>query len=339
MDLAAIWFFLLGAMLAGYAVLDGFDLGVGILHPFARDDAERRIFINAIGPVWDGNEVWLVVFGGALFAAFPEAYATIFSAFYPIVMLVLAALIFRAASIEFRNKRSHGLWRRAWDAAFFASSALAAFLFGLAAGNGMIGIRLNPRGAYIGSVRELIGPYPVLVGLLAIATFTMHGALYLNLKAPHGDLHNRIGRWIWHSWGVFLVLYLLTTIYTLIAVSGAAGNLQRWPASATLVVLNVLAVANIPRAAFHDRPRQAFASSCAAIATLVGLFGLALWPNLVAARNDPSRSLTIYRAASSHLTLVVMLVIACIGAPLVLTYTTIVYWTFRRRVTVDGHGY
>ena len=135
------------------------------------------------------------------------------------------------------------------------------------------------------------------------------------------------------------MLYVLTTIYTLIAVSGAAANLHRWPASATPVVLNVLAIANIPRAAFHDRPRQAFASSCAAIATLVGLFGLALRPNLVAARNDPVRSLTIYRAASSHLTLVVMLVIAGIGAPLVLTYTAIVYWTFRRRVTVDGHGY
>src|SRR5688500_12099197 len=146
MDLHVIWFLLLGTLLAGYAVLDGFDFGVGILHPLAKTDHERRLFINSIGPIWDGNEVWLVVFGGALFAAFPEAYATVFSGFYMAFMLLLFALIFRAVSIEFRSKMKSAAWRRAWDTSFFGSSLLASLLFGVAVGNGMMGITLDNRG-------------------------------------------------------------------------------------------------------------------------------------------------------------------------------------------------
>jgi cytochrome d ubiquinol oxidase subunit II len=339
MDFHAIWFVLLGILLAGYAVLDGFDLGVGILHPLARDDQQRRVFLNAIGPIWDGNEVWLVTFGGALFAAFPEAYATTFSAFYTAFMLLLTALIFRATAIEFRGKSSSPRWRRAWDFAFFASSLLASLLFGVAVGNAMIGIPLNDRGVFLGTFWDEIGPYPILVGLLTVAMFAMHGALYLYLKVPHGELHQRVGRWVWHTWGVFLVAYLLTTIYTLGAVHGATQNFQRWPWAAGIVVLNVLAIANIPRTVFADKPGQAFASSCLAIVALVALFGIALWPNLVAARNNPANSLSVYRAASSDKTLRIMFVIACLGMPLVLTYTLTVYWTFRRRVQIGPHSY
>jgi len=224
MDLPAVWFVLLGILLAGYAVLDGFDLGVGILHPLASNDHERRLFINAIGPIWDGNEVWLITFGGALFAAFPEAYATIFSGFYTAFMMLLFALIFRAASIEFRSKMDSPGWRRAWDLGFFASSTLATVLFGVAVGNGMIGVPLNQRGVFIGTFFDLLQPYPIMVGLLSVTVFAMHGALYLYLKVPHGDLHARIGRWMWHTWGVFLVVYMLTTVYTLIAVPQAVAN-------------------------------------------------------------------------------------------------------------------
>lgn len=339
MDLHAIWFVLLGVFLAGYAVLDGFDLGVGILHPLAKDDHERRVFINAIGPIWDGNEVWLVTFGGALFAAFPEAYATIFSAFYTAFMLVLTALIFRAASIEFRSKMTSPKWRKAWDFGFFASSALASLLFGVAVGNGIVGIPLNERGVFTGSLLDELKPYPLLVGVLAVAMFAMHGALYLYLKVPKGELHERIGRWIWHTWGVFLVLYLLATIYTLVAVRTAISNFEHAPWAAGVVVLNVLAVANIPRCVFADKARQAFASSCVTIIAMVTLFSVALWPNLVSASNNPDFSLSIYRAASSEKTLWIMFIIACIGMPLVLTYTTIVYWTFRRRVEIGPHSY
>src|SRR4051794_36845253 len=158
MDIHVIWFLLLGLLLFGYAALDGFDLGVGILHLLAEDDEERRLFINSIGPIWDGNEVWLIVFGGALFAAFPEAYASVFSGFYLAFMLLVLALIFRAVSIEFRSKVHHGAWRRVWDISFFGSSLLATLLFGIAVGNSMIGITLDPAGNYTGTFFDLLNP-------------------------------------------------------------------------------------------------------------------------------------------------------------------------------------
>ena len=173
MDLHGVWFFILGVLLAGYAVLDGFDLGVGILHWLARTDRDRRLFINAIGPIWDGNEVWLITFGGALFAAFPAAYATIFSGFYTPFMALLFALIFRAVSIEFRSKMSSPRWRRAWDASFCASSLVASFLFGVAVGNSMIGIPLNERGAFTGSLTDLLNPYALMAGLTVVAMFAI----------------------------------------------------------------------------------------------------------------------------------------------------------------------
>ncbi len=339
MDLHVIWFILLGIVLAGYAVLDGFDLGVGILHPVARTDHERRIFLNAIGPIWDGNEVWLVVFGVARLAAFPEAYATIFSGFYLAFMLVLFGLIFRAVSIEFRSKVQAPAWRRAWDFGFFASSTLAALVFGIGVGNAMVGIPLDDRGVYTGGFIDLLRPYPILVGLLAVAMMAMHGAQYLLLKVPRGELHDRVREWAWHTWGVFLVLYILTTDYTLAAVPQALANVRAAPWGAAIVVLNVLAIANIPRSLYRNTPGRGFVSSAATIVALVALFSLALWPNLVTASNDPARSLTIYNAASSEKTLGIMLVIALIGMPLALTYTAIVYWTFRRRVEVGEHGY
>jgi cytochrome d ubiquinol oxidase subunit II len=338
-DLNVIWFILLAVVLTGYAVLDGFDLGVGILHPLARTDHERRLFLNAIGPIWDGNEVWLVVFGGALFAAFPEAYATIFSGFYVAFMLVLFALIFRAVSIEFRSKVHAPGWRRAWDFGFFASSTLAALVFGIGVGNAMIGIPLDERAVYTGNFFDLLRPYPILVGLLTLAMFAMHGAQYLWLKIPHGELHDRVREYAWHTWGVFLVLYILTTDYTLVEVPQALANVRGAPWGAVIVVLNVLAIANVPRSIYRNAPGRGFVSSAATIVALVALFSLALWPNLVTASNDPARSLTIYTAASSQKTLGIMLLIALIGMPLALAYTGIVYWTFRRRVEVGEHSY
>jgi cytochrome d ubiquinol oxidase subunit II len=254
-------------------------------------------------------------------------------------MLLLTALILRASSIEFRNKFASPIWRRAWDWAFFASGAMAALLFGVAVGNGMIGIPLNERGVFTGSMLDELRPYPLLVGLLTVAMFAMHGAMYLYLKIPRGELHQRISHWIWTSWGSFLVLYLLTTIYTLVAVRGAIPNFQRAPWAMGVVLVNILAVANIPRMVFSNKPRQAFLSSVVTIAALIALFGIALWPNLVTAQNDPTHSLTVYRSASSNKTLGFMLVIACIGMPLVLTYTTIMYWTFRRRVEAGASSY
>ena len=338
MDMNLIWFGVLGVLLAGYAVLDGFDLGVGILHPLARTDHERRLFLNAIGPLWDGNEVWLVTFGGALFAMFPEAYATVFSGFYVAFMLLLVALIFRAVSIEFRSKLASPGWRRAWDFGFFASSALATLLFGVATGNAIVGIPLDERGVFTGGFFDLLRPFPLLVGLLAVALFAMHGAIYLFLKTE-GAVRERLLPWMWHCWGTFLVLYILTTMSTLISVPHALANFERFPWGAALVVLNVLAIANIPRALFSRRYGQAFLSSTAAIVLLVGLFGMAMFPNLVTASNDPARSWTVHNAASSPKTLGIGLLFVVVGMPFVLAYTSVVYWTFRGKVEIGEHSY
>ena len=338
MNLPAIWFGLLGLLLAGYAVLDGFDFGVGILHPLARGDRERRLFVNSIGPLWDGNEVWLVTFGGALFAMFPEAYATVFSGFYMAFVLLLFALIFRAVSLEFRSKVESRVWRSVWDWGFFGSSLLAALLFGVAVGNAVGGVPLDERGVYTGGFFDLLGPYQLLVGLLTVALFAMHGAIYLFLKTE-GAVRDRLGKWIWHTWGVFLVLYLLTTMLTLIKVPTATANFEHYPWVAGIVVLKVLAIANIPRCIFNGKYGQAFLSSTFIIVSLVGLLGLAIFPNLVMASNDPANSLTIYNAASSSLTLTIGLIFALIGMPFVMTYTAVIYWTFRGKVELGENSY
>jgi len=338
MDLNTLWFVLLGVLLAGYAILDGFDLGVGILQPIARTDEERRIFLNSIGPIWDGNEVWLVTFGGAMFAAFPECYATVFSGFYVAFMLVLFALILRAVSIEFRGKIHSPGWRTFWDYGFFVSSLLAAQLFGTAVGAAIKGIPLDERGIFVGRFIDQLGPYPLMVGLMTVAMFTMHGAIYLYLKTE-GQLQQRLHEWMWRGFGFFLVTYLLVTIMTLVLVPHVTRNLIEHPWTWLLVGLNILAIANIPRAIWLRRPAYAFVSSCATIAALVCLFGMALFPNLVTSSTAMENSLNIYNAASSPKTLAIMAIIAVIGMPFVAIYTGIVYWTFRGKVRLEEHSY
>jgi cytochrome d ubiquinol oxidase subunit II len=338
MDLNILWFGLLGVLLAGYAILDGFDLGVGMLHLRARDDTERRIFINSIGPLWDGNEVWLVTFGGALFAAFPHAYATAFSGFYTPFIVLLFALIFRAVSIEFRGKRSSSVWRRTFDAGFFFSSALATFLFGVAVGNSMLGLPIGADMEFQGGLLDLLRPYALLIGAFAVTTFLMHGSIYLYLKTE-GELHDRIYGWMRRTFFVFLAAYVIVTAVTLLSVPHAFDNFARYPWAAVVVVLNALAVANIPRAIHQDRPFYAFISSSATVAALVFLFGMALFPNLIRSSLDPDWSLTVYNAASSQKTLGIMRNIAIIGMPFVLAYTAVIYWTFRGKVELGKFSY
>ncbi len=338
MDLQTLWFILLGALLTGYAILDGFDLGVGILHLAVKKDEERRIFMNAIDPLWDGNEVWLVTFGGALFAAFPHAYATVFSGFYTAFMLLLFALIFRAVSMEFRSKRDAPAWRQCWDVAFCAASALATFLFGVAVGNAMRGMPIGADMEFQGGLFDLLHPYCLLIGLFAVATFAMHGSIYLYLKTE-GELQARLREWMWRTFGIFLVFYLFTTIYTLFAVPLATRNFHTHPWVWLVVLLNIFAVANIPRAIHLRRAGYAFASSCATIAALTFLFGVALFPDLVHSSLNPDWSLTIYTAASSEKTLRIMRNIAFLGLPFVLAYTAVIYWVFRGKVQLGKFSY
>ena len=337
-DLNFFWFITLGILLSGYAILDGFDLGVGILHLFVKKDQDRRIIMNSIGPLWDGNEVWLVTFGGALFAAFPDVYATVFSAFYLAFMLLLFALIFRGVSMEFRSKHHSRLWRNVWDAAFSISSILATFLFGVAVGNSMGGMKIGYDKEYAGSFLDLLTPYPLLVGFFAVSLFAMHGAIFLHLKTE-GELQKQINGWMWTTFGIFLIFYLLTTIATLATNPSTIRNFQTIPVAWVIVVLNVLAIANIPRAVYLQRAGYAFLSSCATIAALIALFGMALFPNLVLSSLNPEWNLTIYNAASSQKTLGIMQIVCFIGMPFVIAYTSVIYWIFRGKVEIGKLNY
>jgi cytochrome d ubiquinol oxidase subunit II len=338
LDLNAVWFVLIGVLFTGYAMLDGFDLGVGALHLFTRKDEDRRTMLNAIGPVWDGNEVWLVTGGGALFAAFPDVYATVFSGFYLAFVLLLVALIFRAVAIEFRSKQPMRWWRQMWDVAFCASSVLSSLLIGIAMGNIAWGIPLDERGEFTGSFLTLLNPYALLLGLTTVALFMMHGAIYAVMKTE-GQLHERLRGWVNHTIIFFIITYAITTMATLLYVPHMAARVRHNPWLFSIAVVNMLAIANIPREIHHGRDGRAFVSSCVAMVAMMGLFGLEMFPNLVLSNPNPEHSLTIHNAASSGKTLGIMLTIALIGVPVVLAYTVSIYWIFRGKVKLDRMSY
>jgi cytochrome d ubiquinol oxidase subunit II len=338
LDLNTTWFILIGVLFTGYAMLDGFDLGVGLLHLFTKEDEERRMMLNSIGPVWDGNEVWLVTGGGALFAAFPNVYATVFSGFYLAFVLLLVALIFRAVAIEFRSKQPMRWWRRMWDAGFAAGSLLSSFLIGVAMGNIAWGVPIDARGEYAGTFWTLLKPYPILLGITTVALFMMHGAIYALLKTE-GPLHNKLRGWINNTIIFFIICYAVTTMATLLYVPHMAARVRSNPWLFSIVMANMLAIANIPREIHRGRDWWAFLSSCVAMIALMGLFGLEMYPNLVLSNPALANSLTIRNAASSQKTLGIMLTIALIGMPIVLAYTVSIYWIFRGKVKLDKMSY
>ena len=337
-DLNSIWFILIGVLFTGYAMLDGFDLGVGVLHLFTKEDIERRIMLNSIGPVWDGNEVWLVTGGGALFAAFPNVYATVFSGFYLAFVLLLVALIFRAVAIEFRSKQPMRWWRQMWDVGFSVGSVLSSLLIGVAMGNIAYGVPLDAHGEYAGSFFTLLRPYPLLLGITTVSLFMMHGAIYALMKTE-GDLHEKLRGWINNCIIFFIICYAVTTMATLIYVPHMAARVRTNPWLFSIALLNMLAIANIPREIHHGRDWRAFLSSCAAMIALMALFGLEMYPNLVLSSPEPANSLNIINAASSQKTLSVMLTITIIGLPVVLAYTVSIYWIFRGKVKLDRMSY
>lgn len=338
LDLNVIWFGLIGILLTGYAVLDGFDLGVGALHLLTRKDEHRRLMINSIGPVWDGNEVWLVTGGGALFAAFPEVYATVFSGFYLAFMLLLCMFIFRAVAIEFRSKHPGRGWRQVWDTSFSVASIGCSLLLGVAFGNVIWGVPLDAEREFVGSFLGLLNPYALLVGVTTAALFMMHGAIYVVLKTE-GELHDIARGWINNTIIFFIICYGLTTMATLLYIPHMSQHMQEHPVFFVVPVLTMLAVANIPREIHHGRDFLAFLSSGATMAGLMALVAIGIFPNLVRSRPNPEFSLTIYNAASSPKTLTIMLIIAAIGVPLVLAYTSSVYYIFRGKVKLDAMSY
>ena len=335
--LESVWFVLIGVLLAGYTILDGFDLGAGMLHLFvARSDAERRQVINSVGPVWDGNEVWLLTGGGALFAAFPKVYATVFSGLYLALMLLLAALILRAVCLEFRSKLAGPGWRSTWDAIFAVSSFLPSLLFGVAVGNILRGLPLDQEQEFAGSFVGLLNPFALVVGLMSVAMFLVQGSAWLNLKTE-GAVCDRARAWAKGSWLAFIALWIVATIVSRV------GLPQLWRAFAHPVAWLVPVVFVASAAGFRAligsrRPGVAFLLSSVAIAALWGIAGLGLYPNLVPALVG-GESLTVTNACSSPLALRVMFVVALIGMPFVIGYTIFIYSCFKGPVKLDEHSY
>ncbi len=338
MDLNIIWFILVGILLTGYAILDGFDLGVGALHLLTKGDLNRRISINSIGPVWDGNEVWLVTGGGALFAAFPDVYATVFSGFYIAFMLLLFFLIFRAVAIEFRSKQENIKWRAWWDRAFSFSSIFIAFLMGVALGNIITGIAIGYDKEYAGTFLQLLNPYSLLVGITTVSLFMMHGAIYLVMKTD-GDLQIQIRGWVNNTIIFFTICFVTTTMATLIYYPAMVNHFKEFPPFFLLAIITMLAIANIPREIHHGKEFRAFLSSSATIAMLLVLFAIGIFPNLVLSNLNPEYSLNIYNAASSQKTLMIMLIMAIIGMPFVITYTVIIQKVYKGKVKIDEMSY
>jgi cytochrome d ubiquinol oxidase subunit II len=328
-ELQVTWFLLIGILLAGYAILDGFDLGVGFWHLFAKKDEERRIFLSSIGPVWDGNEVWLLTGGGALFAAVPPVYASVFSGFYLAMLLVLLGLIFRVAAIEFRGQMREPAWRRRWDLTFSLGSVLPALLFGVAVGNLVRGIPLDESGNYIGGFFGLLNPYSLLVGVTGLAMFATHGALYLVLKTE-GELQARARGWAFRAWIVYLILFLLSATWSLAARQEGSFVL---PLVASVIALGALVCIGVFNGA--GAGGKAFMASAASIAALFGAVGSTIFPNLVRASNDASASLTAFNASASQNTLTIMLIVALIGMPVVIGYSIFIYRTFSGPVRVE----
>lgn len=334
-----IWFSAFVVLLTGYAILDGFDLGVGILHLFAKKDEDRRLMLNSIGPVWDGNEVWLVTAGGALFAGFPDVYATICSAFYIPIMVLLAGIIFRAVAIEFRSKQPMAWWRWMWDILFAFASFIIAFVLGAAMGNLIRGIPLDSYKEFTGSLEDIFHPYPILVGVFTVALFIMHGSIYLMLKTE-GAFHEKMRQWVNPSIIFYIICYATVTMVTLIYYPHMVETLKDRPAFFMIALANMLLIANIPREIYHGRDGWAFISSALNIAMLLCLYGLGTYPIAVRAINNPAElSLTIFNSSSSSETLHILLLIALIGIPMVIAYTISIYYIFRGKVRLDEHSY
>ncbi len=337
-DYPTLWFLVVGGVFSGYAILDGFDLGAGAWHLFFRKEENRRIALNAVGPVWDGNEVWLVIGGGALFAGFPIVYATLFSAMYIPFMLFLAFLIFRAISIEFRSKEKMRWWRSMWDVSYSVSSIMLSFLLGVVLGNVLQGIPVGPAYSFEGSWIEFLNPYALMVGVTTLALFMMHGAIYLLMKTE-GKLFVKLTSLLRRGIIFFIVAFSLVSLYTLIYIPHLSDDFKGSPLLFIAPVITFLSIANIPRLASMHKYKLAFLFSSISIASLLVLVAIELYPVILLSTVDEAYHLTVYNAASSEKSLGIMLIIAAIGAPLVAAYTFFVYKTFWGKVELDETSY
>ncbi|MFB7779949.1 cytochrome d ubiquinol oxidase subunit II [Streptomyces bauhiniae] len=324
MELHDVWFVLIAVLWTGYFFLEGFDFGVGVLtRLLARNRPERRVLINTIGPVWDGNEVWLLSAGGATFAAFPEWYATLFSGFYLPLLLILVCLIVRGVGFEYRAKRPEEKWQRNWEWAIFWCSLIPAFLWGVAFGNIVRGVKIDQHFEYVGGLVDLFNPYALLGGAVTLTLFTFHGTVFTALKTV-GDIRARARTLALRLGPVTVVLALGFLVWTQLH----SGD------GASLVALAVAAVALLGAlgAIWRVREGWAFALSGVTIAAAVAMLFLSLFPNVMPSTLDADWSLTVTNASSSPYTLKIMTWCAVIAAPLVMLYQAWTYWVFRKRI-------
>ncbi len=337
-DFATWWFLVVGGVFTGYAILDGFDLGAGAWHLFFKTDNERRVALNAVGPVWDGNEVWLVIGGGALFAGFPDVYATLLSAMYIPFMLFLVFLIFRAVSIEFRSKESMAWWRQSWDVAYSTSSVLLALLLGVVLGNVLQGMNIGPDKEYAGSWLAFLNPYAFMVGITTLSLFMMHGAIYLIMKTQ-GQQFVQMARNVKVAIGFFIVSFAATTVYTLAFIPHLSDRFRAEPIFFSLALLAFLSIANIPRLISKQKYGHAFFFSGLTVSLMLVIVAVELYPAIILSTMDRAYSLTVHNASASEKSLKLLLTIAAIGTPLVASYTFFVFWTFRGKVKMDETSY
>ncbi|MCW2888383.1 MAG: cytochrome bd ubiquinol oxidase subunit [Streptosporangiaceae bacterium] len=325
MELTTVWFWLIAFLWAGYFLLEGFDFGVGmLLRRIGRDPVDRSVVLAAIGPVWDGNEVWMIVAAGATFAAFPAWYASMFSGFYLPFLLVLVALILRAVALEWRGKVDGDRWRAWCDRAIFWGSALPALIWGVAFANLVRGLPMDARGTVHASPADLLSPYALLGGFTTLAVFLLHGAVFLTLKTE-GLVRERARRAAFSSAAV--------AVPALTGFLAWTQHLHGKPGTAVTAAVAAVALAAGAAAAVRGREGVAFGATAVAIVlTVVTLFG-ALWPNVLPSTTDPAVSLTVTGAASGPYTLTVVTWLAAIATPIVLLYQGWTYWIFRRRLT------
>jgi len=339
MDLGTIWFLLWGILWAVYFVLDGFDLGVGMLSPvIARDDTEKRILLNSVGPFWDGNEVWLITAGGVTFAAFPGTYAVLFSSMYSALMLLLFALIFRGIAFEFRSKMESASMRALWDKIHFLGSFLPALLLGVAFANIFKGIPIDKDGVYHGTLFTLLNPYGLAGGVLFVLAFLMHGALFLACKTE-GNLRDRAIMVAEKLWPALLIVAVLFLVFSAVATE----LFKNYVENPLLLVITLLPVGGLIMQRVYIGHRKMFMAWIASAVTIAGvaLFGvIGLYPVLLPSSLDPAWSMTIANSSSSPLTLKIMLTVALTFVPIVILYQAWVYKTFSHKVTekdVDYH--
>jgi cytochrome bd ubiquinol oxidase subunit II len=322
-----------------YAALDGFDLGVGCLHLFSKGDQERRLMINAIGPVWDGNSTWIVIGGGVLFAAFPKAFSTLAPNLYTPFMMMLFGFMLRAASIEFRSKGYEKWWTAVWDGGFFLASLILAITVGLLLGNLITGMPINDKGEIEGGLLALLTPYAMLISLLGIACFMMHGSLYLLMKTE-GAFHNKVRRWAHRCIAAFVILWLISTIATFTIHPFMLKHFALYPYLGVIPILAVGSIVLILRNIKRKQDGKAFLFSCLTIFFLLLLFVMGTFPNIAHSTINPAQnSLTFMNSSVSELALWIMVGVALTGAPLSFFYFPYVYKVFKGKVELDSHSY